>query len=36
MFKTALVTGGNGNLGQLVAQHLEDAGTEVISFDLPS
>jgi len=34
MFKTALVTGGNGNLGQLVAQHLEDAGTEVISFDL--
>ena len=35
MFKTALVTGGNGNLGQLVAQHLEDAGTEVISFDLP-
>ncbi len=35
MCKTALVTGGNGNLGQLVAQHLEDAGTEVISFDLP-
>ena len=35
MFKTALVTGGNGNLGQLVAQHLEDAGTEVINFDLP-
>ncbi|MEJ6611584.1 MAG: NAD-dependent epimerase/dehydratase family protein, partial [Paracoccaceae bacterium] len=35
MFTTALVTGGNGNLGRLVAQQLEDAGTKVISFDLP-
>ena len=35
MFTRALVTGGNGNLGRLVAQQLEDAGTKVISFDLP-
>ena len=35
MFETALVTGGNGNLGRLVAQHLEDMGTKVVSFDLP-
>ena len=35
MFTIALVTGGNGNLGRLVAQQLEDAGTKVISFDLP-
>lgn len=36
MFKTALITGGNGNLGRLVAQHLEAIGTKVVSFDLPS
>jgi len=35
MFKTALVTGGNGNIGRLVAQHLEEIGTKVVSFDLP-
>jgi len=35
MFKTAFVTGGNGNLGRLVALHLEGAGTKVVSFDLP-
>jgi GDP-D-mannose dehydratase len=35
MFKTALITGGNGNLGRLVAQHLEAIGTKVVSFDLP-
>ncbi|MDA9271153.1 NAD-dependent epimerase/dehydratase family protein, partial [Planktomarina temperata] len=35
VFTTALVTGGNGNLGRLVAQQLEDAGTKVICFDLP-
>ncbi|MDC1527234.1 NAD-dependent epimerase/dehydratase family protein, partial [Planktomarina temperata] len=35
MFKTALVTGGNGNLGRLVAQNLEAMGTRVVSFDLP-
>jgi threonine 3-dehydrogenase len=35
MFKTALVTGGNGNLGRLVAQNLEAIGTRVVSFDLP-
>ena len=35
MFKTALVTGGNGNLGRLVAQQLEDLGTQVVSLDLP-
>ena len=34
MFKTAFVTGGNGNLGRLVALHLEGAGTKVVSFDL--
>ena len=34
MFKTALVTGGNGNLGRLVAQNLEQTGTRVVSFDL--
>ncbi|WP_347831191.1 NAD-dependent epimerase/dehydratase family protein [uncultured Planktomarina sp.] len=34
MFKTALVTGGNGNLGRLVAQNLEAIGTRVVSFDL--
>ena len=34
MFKTALVTGGNGNLGRLVAQNLEKTGTRVVSFDL--
>ena len=34
MFKTALVTGGNGNLGRLVAQNLEAMGTRVVSFDL--
>ena len=35
MFKTALVTGGNGNLGRLVAQHFENVGTKVVTFDLP-
>jgi threonine 3-dehydrogenase len=30
-----LVTGGNGNLGRLVAQNLEAMGTRVVSFDLP-
>lgn len=30
-----LITGGNGNLGRLVAQSLENAGHAVISFDLP-
>ena len=35
MFETALVTGGNGNLGRLVAQHFENVGTKVVSFDLP-
>ena len=28
MFKTALVTGGNGNLGRLVAQNLEKQAPE--------
>ena len=35
MFETDFVTGGNGNLGRLVALHLEGAGTKVVSFDLP-
>jgi threonine 3-dehydrogenase len=34
-FETALITGGNGNLGRLVASRLEDNGVKVISFDLP-
>ena len=33
--KTALLTGGNGNLGRLVADRLLDAGFKVVSFDLP-
>lgn len=34
-FETALITGGNGNLGQLVATRLESMGVQVVSFDLP-
>jgi threonine 3-dehydrogenase len=34
-FEKALITGGNGNLGQLVAARLESQGVKVISFDLP-
>lgn len=34
-FETALITGGNGNLGRLVATRLEAQGVKVISFDLP-
>jgi len=34
-FKKALITGGNGNLGRLVAEQLEARGVEVVSFDLP-
>ena len=32
---TVLITGGNGNLGRLVADRFVAAGLEVISFDLP-
>ena len=35
MFTKVLITGGNGNLGRLVAASLESSGTQVISFDLP-
>lgn len=34
-FETALITGGNGNLGRLVAKRLEAQNIKVISFDLP-
>lgn len=34
-FKKVLITGGNGNIGRLVAEQLEKRGVEVISFDLP-
>ncbi|MAD94098.1 MAG: hypothetical protein CML33_01205 [Rhodobacteraceae bacterium] len=34
-FEKALITGGNGNLGRLVAARLEAQGVNVISFDLP-
>ena len=33
--KTALLTGGNGNLGRLVADRLRARGVAVIKFDLP-
>jgi threonine 3-dehydrogenase len=33
--ETALITGGNGNLGRLVAERLLAAGTRVVKFDLP-
>lgn len=35
MTETILITGGNGNLGRLVATRLEAQGSRVISFDLP-
>jgi len=34
-FKRILITGGNGNIGRLVAERLEARGVEVVSFDLP-
>ena len=33
--QTALLTGGNGNLGRLVADQLLGAGIKVVKFDLP-
>jgi len=33
--KTALLTGGNGNLGRLVAHKLLERGVKVIKFDIP-
>lgn len=33
--KTALITGGNGNLGKLVAAQLLQRGVHVIKFDIP-
>lgn len=33
--KTALLTGGNGNLGRLVADQLLERGVKVIKFDIP-
>lgn len=33
--KTALITGGNGNLGRLVATQLLERGVRVIKFDIP-
>lgn len=35
MTGTALITGGNGNLGRLVAERLLANGQRVVSFDLP-
>ena len=35
MTDTILITGGNGNLGRLVASRLEAQGSRVVSFDLP-
>ena len=34
-FQTALITGGNGNLGRLVAQQLSAKGKDVLCLDLP-
>lgn len=31
--KSALITGGNGNLGHLLADHFENIGIHVISYD---
>lgn len=33
--KTALITGGNGNLGSLVADQLLERGVRVVKFDIP-
>ena len=33
---SVLITGGNGNLGRLVAQQFVAAGTRVVTFDLPA
>ena len=33
--RTALITGGNGNLGRLIAERLTATGTQVIKFDVP-
>ena len=33
--KKVLITGGNGNLGYLVAQRLAASGVEIVRFDLP-
>ena len=33
--KKALITGGNGNLGRLLARELTAKGIDVICFDLP-
>ncbi len=32
---TALITGGNGNLGRLVGERLKEQGVRVIKFDIP-
>jgi len=34
-FKRVLITGGNGNLGRLIANDLLALGVEVIKFDIP-
>ena len=34
-FKRALITGGNGNIGRLIAEDLLDLGVSVIKFDIP-
>ena len=34
-FKTALITGGNGNLGRLVAKQMYSKGINVLCLDLP-
>lgn len=34
-FQKALITGGNGNLGRLIARELMDRGVSVVKFDIP-
>ena len=34
-FKKALVTGGNGNLGRLLARDLRELGVSTVQFDIP-
>ena len=34
-FKKALITGGNGNLGRLLARDLRELGVATVQFDIP-
>jgi len=34
-YKTALITGGNGNIGRLISERLVAQGVRVVRFDIP-